>query len=245
MHTIPQVIVGLITGSLYAVLYWKLNSPLYILVTSLCIAFTLILLILITTDIKVRSAQIPAWVDKKLYYIVDKKMNIPFWGKLCHMHFATYSTASLYCPWSKMESYLDSWIEKNTVNYDAVIGIKSGGAIVSNYLAAKLNKPNYYIKVAKVCNKTLYESAMEMVGTKDVYKLCEDFPEDIVGKRVLLVDESLSTGKSFQATIKYILENKKPMELHALTYTSWIIPKFPVEIVDPNHYIIFPWGYDN
>ena len=50
----------------------------------------------------------------------------------------------------ELENYLDIIVERirnSGKHYDAVVGIKTGGAIISDYVSLKLGLPNYKIKL--------------------------------------------------------------------------------------------------
>ena len=155
-----------------------------------------------------------------------------------------YHKATLYLPWNLLEHNLDQLLiliqEKQ---YDCVIGIKSGGAIISNYIAQKLNIPCYYIKISSKCNKTFNDSFKKLKPSGD-YIVCSGLNKDISDLNVLLVDESVNSGNTLLKSKEYLLPKCKSITMACIQKHSEIdIP----ELIYLNNdiTIIWPWGYDN
>ena len=78
----------------------------------------------------------PAWIDVTLYPILQSKVNKPLLYKMGEIVFCK----NKYMSWPAVEIILDELIDKikqTNIKFDAVVGIKSGGAILTKYIANK------------------------------------------------------------------------------------------------------------
>jgi hypoxanthine phosphoribosyltransferase len=141
-------------------------------------------------------------------------------------------------------------IKETNVQYDAIIGIKSGGAIVSDYISKKLNIKNYKIKVSnkkmKVTNVVV--ALQRKMFNKNEYSVDDDdgVLEHVRNKNVIIIDESTYTGVTMDVAIKYFEPHVNviyPIVLNGTGYTLSDVKK--VDMVDKNYLSIWPWGYDN
>jgi hypoxanthine phosphoribosyltransferase len=145
------------------------------------------------------------------------------------------------------------------IKYDAVIGIKTGGAIISDYISQKLNIKNYKIKISNkkfLCKKRAYnvfEDYYEkyLMDITPEYMICEGIDDNIEGKNVILIDEQISSGKTINASYNY-LKSKKINNVYVTTIFMNENNKLQNNIDahcivkgDYNIPSVFPWGYDN
>lgn len=249
-HTVFQILIGLIFGTIYGLIY---NDKLIIYI---CWIFPLIYVLIIVSILENKLREkTPSWIKPDLYSILAKKIdNISLFDKMkCVLILSIASDYSLYCSWNELEKHLDKLILMlgNTSNYDIVIGIKSGGAIISNYISMKLNLPNYYMKIAMTCEKTFNESVYEFLG-KYIFKnkikkylVCENVPVDVTNKNILLVDESVGSGNTIKTCKKYLLEKGAKNVTLACIENMGISNIDELIIASNDHYIVWPWGYDN
>ena len=131
--------------SLYKKSLWNL-----LLVILFGFLLTLTFLFKIEKDIQ---KPIPDWVDKSMIPSINKKKNLNFFYKI-EPHYSNYLQQNniLYINWIQLENYLDILIDKikkTNIKFDAIVGIKTGGAIISDYISNKLNLTNYKIKIKK------------------------------------------------------------------------------------------------
>jgi len=281
-HTFAQVIVGFIMGTLYSAIYlvyfnkYCSYTCISVLLIPLLIIILYITVLIICIDNKVLYASIPQWVDPKLYPIIKKKQNVSYLNKILNFLYfiITYTLSSdkitYFCSWKKLENILDNLIVTlNGESFDLIIGIKSGGAIISNYLATKMKLPNYYIKIQQSqynCDKKgtneLYANVDKYIqGNKQKYLVCEGIEDDICGKKILLVDETISSGTTIFESEQYLINKKNILPENITVATICINSKKSLsyinthdhnDIIDkailPSNvdtYIIWPWGYDN
>ena len=257
-HTAPQVFAGLALGLMYSAIYHKLNSVKYSVVFAVCAATLLIAATTIVVDKKVHQP-LPRWVDPALYPLIAKKQSIDKAAKFGHAAaLPLYHGLALYCSWENLENNLDGLLAKlDAYDFDAVVGIKSGGAIISNYVATRLRLPNYYVKCATNCDKTVTQSLMFFLAKiwriygEDVvnpgYRVCEPVSADLEGKRVLLLDELVDTGETMLATRDYLLNEKKASKvtMACLVATGLHAPVEGLVAGSSEIYLAWPWGYDN
>lgn len=255
MHTLSQVAAGMMFGLFYAVIYYLLKSNLYTIVFTVLVWFVLLFMCTVAIDTKVQRS-VPRWLDKDLYSIVEKKRNHNIFVKMVHIAFpAVYMhlDQEVLMSWEALEKKLDKIIEilkKDKI--DAIVGMKSGGAILGNYLGKKMGVPYYYTKVSTKCKGyTVVNSFNDVLyrfnkGDPGKLKMCEPIDVDLSGKRVLLVDEQICTGSTIVFAREYLLKEKKVGSLHIATLINWR-EDLPFKVVAPEtkKYAVFPWGYDN
>jgi hypoxanthine phosphoribosyltransferase len=133
------------------------------------------------------------------------------------------------------------------------VGIKTGGAIVSDYISKKLNVPNYKIKLSRKeynCDKKpidifndIYERLF--IGNLGDYTMCEGIHTDLQGKNIILIDEMVTTGKTMNEAILY-LKNDKNANIVCPTCISFSKRRFLFDF-DLIHALnggtcVWPWG---
>ena len=230
----------------------------------LCTLFVVIFLVILfrVWDIDRQIKQYPAWIDPELTSILKKKVDkVPLLHKISEVIFFQ----GKYLTWPQMEKQLDTLatkIKALQIHFDAVVGIKSGGAILTKYLAEKLDiKAYHYVKLgAKEYNcqkksrhffQDLYYNFFVSDGKhKREFIVCEHLPAevDLTQKTVLLFDEQIYNGDTLSNTIDYLLQEKGVRK---------VVPATLLQIKD--HYQdfeaiylqkgvfngIMSWGYDN
>jgi len=243
-HTIEQVIIGISTGMIYFQLYIKLK-PLYF-----CIVPILILLIVHKLNVLL-DEKIPDWVDKSMYKSIEKKKNVPLLIKMSTVVGSLiYRNVKLFMSWKEMEQYLDTIIQNlpKDIKFDAVVGLKTGGAIISDYISKKLNIKNYKIKLTNEdynCNKKPENFINDFIkDTKGVYKkytVCEGIEEDITGKNIICIDELLSSGNTMNEAIKYLSSANYIYDVVVCNIND----NYKGHYVTNTNFLVYPWGYDN
>ena len=252
-HTLVQVGFGLFFGVLYTALYVALRTPWLMVFMSLVIGVGFAVIATIIIDRKLKHEDVPAWVDKHLYPIIEKKQNIAFHEKVAHvMSMGALQHYVLSSSWPDLEKDMDKLLERvpDSRRFEAVVGIKSGGAFLSTYAAMKMGVPNHWVKMtAGECNKSVAKAnfvhaTKHVVKNRD-YKLCEAIEADLRGKRILLLDENLDTGGTMRACKDYLLNEKGALEV----VTAALCSLKQSDVVDVFLYdtntVIWPWGYDN
>lgn len=260
-HNIEQVFVGLIFGLIYTKIYIETDvSEKSILLISGIILISTVILMLYIDDI-IQNDKIPDWVDKKMYPTIEKKKNVPFYVKYSTILATLYfEDMPLYIDYKTLEIYLDECINKineSNIKFDAIVGIKSGGAIISNYIAKKLNITNYPVKVTSNIDKCdsnaikYAESVVDILQSKKrSNKLCEGIDDNLENKNVILIDELVFTGSTMEYVSNYLINEKKVANLYLITITSTngdiLINNIKLNHVTNYKYsFIYPWGYDN
>jgi hypoxanthine phosphoribosyltransferase len=219
--------------------------------------FVLVALCLIVR-IRIIDAQIknyPEWIDPTLMPILHKKRNdVPLWYKMVEVFY----TRGRYMDWHTLEQQLDILVEKikaTSIPFDAMVGIKSGGAIVTKYIATKLGLPYYYVKLSDKdynCNKKPLDTGnyfyKKLTNTKKQYIVCEAIQSDLKNKTILLFDELILSGNTLLHTINYLLEEKKVKKVvpatifkNKETYADYN----PLYLKKGLYDSIWSWGYDN
>jgi acid phosphatase family membrane protein YuiD len=150
MHTLRQVIYGLLTGLLYSCIYIKTGLSYKTLIFIIGIIYTY--LFLIEKNLSKRMKNIPHWVDKEI--LINKNRNIfqkmhKIFTGILYIH--TKQNGILYYSYEQLKNSLDIFINKlntgkekiSSEQIDVVVGVKTSGAIIGKYIAKRLNKPYY------------------------------------------------------------------------------------------------------
>jgi hypoxanthine phosphoribosyltransferase len=229
----------------------------------LFITYVYLLFIQIETEISRR----PSWIDPSLDKVMDKKQNVSVMFKFLHILLGICvpifdNNTELFCNWSHLEKHMDNIVKllnEKDIKIDHIIGIKSGGAIMTKYLAEKLNVDYSYIKVQNKeynCNKKEHDTIKEIInrylGLKREYMVCEPIEIDLTGKNVLILDEQIATATTMKTAIDYIENEKHPKKTYPMVISK-ADPVFGTNdksnldllYVSTTRYYIWPWGYDN
>jgi hypoxanthine phosphoribosyltransferase len=258
MHTISQVTVGSILGLIYASIYKYFNLSIIGFIIVFFIGFLLAFFTVYRLDQKVHS-KIPNWVDKSMYNSIKNKQEAPFYIKIGSIYLNSIIQQRTFISWNNLENYLDKIVDdiKSTgIKYDAVVGIKTGGAIISDYISSKLGLPNYKIKLNRQeynCNKNSSHTINEIIRKTIFYKqdnftICEGIHDNLDGKSIILIDEIVTTGKTIEEAYNY-LKNEKNAYIIYPTCVAFYKLRYKANleinrILDGN-ILVWPWGYDN
>lgn len=249
-HTLLQTLVGILFGGAYFYLYSLTSHKIFL---SVFFVFLYSSILIINLN-HLLSEKIPVWVDKKMLSTIDKKKKVPYYFKFISLNIVCLKQHfTLFMSWKELEYYLDiilDKIKKTGIQFDSVVGIKTGGAILSDYISYKLGIKNYKIKVSEKaynCNKgptdfiDQYVNRHVLKKSSD-YMICEGIEDDISGKNVILIDEMVYTGETMNKCIEY-LKSKQANIYPTTIYSS--IDSLRGLIKFENLPVVWPWGYDN
>ena len=258
MHTLIQVLMGIIVGYMYFNIYKFFNLSIYSLLIVFIIGFILSFLVVNKLN-KELYKPIPDWVSPEMIPSIQKKQNSLFYMKILTIYANALKQNRTFITWHQLENYLDIIVEKiknSGENYDAVIGIKTGGAIISDYISQKLNLPNYKVKLSRKeynCNKQSYNTFNDLIN-KNIfsnlgeYTVCEPIEHDLQGKNVILVDEMVSSGKTMVEAVEYLKNEKGVNTIYPTTITlnkKLCKQELKIHYIMNDTIMIWPWGYDN
>jgi hypoxanthine phosphoribosyltransferase len=258
MHTLPQVLAGIFLGYRYALLYYHFNFSIYSFLIVLSIGLILSLLCIYKLDKQINSP-IPNWVDKEMIESIKKKQNSPIYSKIGAIYINSLIQNRTFISWKELEKYLDTIVERirhSGENYDGVVGIKTGGAIISDYISLKLGIPNYKVKLSRSdynCDKQPINAVNDIIqknllNNLGSFTICEGIDESLEGKNVILIDELVSSGKTINETYKYLKNEKRVGNIYATSialYKKKYKGDIKIDYVVPGTVVIWPWGYDN
>lgn len=129
--------------------------------------------------------------------------------------------------WEELEKEITIVSSKIYNPPDIVIGIVRGGLIPARLLSSKFKVKDMYALTVKKLDKER--------------KVTSEITEDLTGKKILLIEDMLETGKSLLVA-KHYLENKGAIIQTACLYIM------PISETKPDYYIKevgeivnFPW----
>lgn len=259
-NTVKQNLVAILLGIIYSCLYINTNYSYKSCLISVSIMILYIVLIYNNIE-SLLNEPIPTWVDKSMYKKIEDKKNIIISKKFSQILICSlFPKDNIFIGWNQLEKYLDKTINKiqnKNIKFDSIVGIKTGGAIISDYISNKLNITNYKIKMSLSHNKC--KSGMRtkdvmktyILKKKNKYIMCEGIKDNIEGKNVILIDELISSGNTINNAINYLKEIKKVKNLYVITLIcndKFLLKhniNFDIIVPERTHYQVWPWGYDN
>ena len=258
-HSILQVIIGIFFGFIYSQIYYLNNLSWVSFISVFLIGFILCNISIYKLD-KIVNQPIPKWVDPTMFPNIKKKQNTPFYLKILTLYWNSIYQKVTIIDWNTLEKYLDITmynIRETNIKFDGVVGIKTGGAIISDYISNKLNIPNYKIKLSRKennCNKKPINTIKDIIHTqlkyKSKYTICEKIPDHIPlkNKNIILIDEFVSTGTTMIESINYLSFEKEVNFIYPVTISlDTLFYNYDVDIkyIIPVATYIWAWGYDN
>jgi len=255
-HTILQTVIGVICGFIYSLIYLNIkNNNMKIVVSvSFIMIYANIILYKIT---QLLNEPIPNWIDKNIIPIMNNKKNTEYYKKIHNIiETSIFQYSTLFITWEDIEYYLDNIIEKiqNTnIKYDAIVGIKSGGAIISDYISNKMNIKNYKIKVKDEilnCGKNinlyleLKLTFKKYIINQTKYEICEKIDDDLTNQNVILIDEQIDSGITMDTCINYLL-SKNINNIYPVVISDKNMNTNVNSILSNTYFSVWPWGYDN
>ena len=246
IHSFHQILYGIYFGIIYSYFYWVTKFSGY----SLLISLSAIILLTIMIHRIMReflNDRIPDWVDPVMYDKINEKKNMNLFIQMSSFYKCIYDhNIVIFKNWREVEEILDKAIVKikeTGIQYDGIVGIKTGGAIVSDYISKKLNIKNYKIKVGHIKGEIHIEllSYLTKLNHKDQYAVEDDI--DVDNKNIILIDELSFTGVTMNVAIDYL--KPKVNHLYPIVLTANGTVSNDINIVDNHPLAIWPWGYDN
>jgi hypoxanthine phosphoribosyltransferase len=262
-HTFLQTMVGILFGLFYSYVYLSTKNNLHLIL--LCVFFIFLYMNICLLKLnELLSEKIPEWVDRNMLESIEKKKNVPYYLKCISVFLCSFQQDRfLFIGWKDLEMYLDKIVDnikKTGISFHAVVGIKTGGAIVSDYISRKLNLPNYKIKITDTlykCNKTPNDCVQNYVQkyviknvNKTEYSICQEIQDNLSGKNVILIDECVSSGETMNRSIDYLI-SKEVNTVYPVTIISTPDstphPIFKLNTIIKTGYfpMVWAWGYDN
>ncbi len=123
-------------------------------------------------------------------------------------------------------------VASNNQEFDRIVCIDRGGAVVARFLSDFLGlKISSFVMVA-----------YKEVGQLSEPRIVEELKADIKGEKILLVDEIIDSGSSFEVAIDY-LKKLQPQEITTLAPYIKPISRFKPDFwqVETTEWVIFPY----
>jgi len=198
--------------------------------------------------------ELPGWFDKDLVELLESKIDR---SDIANRHrfldwtvrqvfkclptFATGINTKKF-KWKDIEEIIEENCSTMDYKPDLVIGIKSGGAFIANYVGQCLDMEDiHYMKISHYSDnsKSVVKSSVTSLKKQAVVK--EKPYCALAGKKVLLVDDQAATGSTLIVGKEYFNEmNVKDVRTFCL-FTR----KFPVDYCTRKGLMVYtPWGKD-
>jgi hypoxanthine phosphoribosyltransferase len=258
MHTTVQVICGILFGAFYVLIYKSFHLSMYSLLIVISIGIIFALLSVYKIDQKIYGP-IPNWVDPKMFPSIRSKQESPLYSKMFPIYLNSILKNITYISWNQLEKNLDVIIDKikqSGQQYDAVVGIKTGGAILSDYISKKLGIANYKIKLSRSeynCDKKPYNVINDIINKRILqnygeYTICEPIDDNLNGKNIILIDEFVSSGKTMNEAYNYLQNTKNANIVYPVCFAveeNRYKGDIYIHRVTNGTIMAWPWGYDN
>ena len=265
IHNLKQIVIGSIIGINLSYLLKIDNYKNLTIFVSILLTLKYLILNKRYNNIKYKIEETPEWFDntklKERYESKISKSNesVFFRNYVIRCHSLLYYKNSTYAlpymiNWKDIEVGIDKFELKE--NPDIIVGIKSGGAFITKYIANKYNLPYDYITIqkydkkgildmgVKTLNNELFCNDLDCIYKNDKLKIKESISLDITDKNILLVDDTVSYGSTLYKGLKHMYD-KGAKDVKTLVFTS---QNDKYNIIDYSIYnknfIGWPWGMD-
>jgi len=264
-HNIIQIVTGIFFSLVYFAIYNSFNFS-YISIF-ICVLILLVYLHIIDVIINNKMKEkIPKWVDPSMYKKIEEKKKTNIYTKYFSILFSlscmNIDKTRLYISWDELENMLEKIMYKITETnkyYNGIVGIKSGGAIISDYISKKLNIKNYKIKLSLIQNNCRSGTTMKDIilsttineDARKFHKVCEGIETSIENNNVILIDELCSSGYTMFSAIDYLYNVKKVNSVFPITLTKSEAfenreNRYYIHDILKNYLVLcWPWGWDN
>lgn len=167
------------------------------------------------------KVEVPEWFDNDLVSLLEKKIDRSKikkqdrtldWVlrqilKACPSQLTGISTKKF--TWEDIETIIEEGSKDLQSKYspDLIIGVKSGGAFIANYVAKCLDvKDVDYMRISHYSDKSrsVVKSAVTSYDQPAIIK--EEPKKPVLEKKVLLVDDQTATGATLKAGTEYLKE---------------------------------------
>lgn len=194
---------------------------------------------------KMKMTPRPIWLSDISNQIVTKKLN----EKITINQVSLLSACNLLrncdnngLTWEEFKLKCLDAVKNINMNFDIIIGIKSGGAIVADCLSYHFNIPVDYIKVHKYGTKPLFRRIYEFSKKYD-YNTNITGNVHIKNKNVLLVDDTCLTGSTMKISKEYLMK-QNPKSIKSLCMFGELYKGKDITIAYNKSYLPLPWSYD-
>lgn len=147
--------------------------------------------------------------------------------------------------WNDIEGIIEDGCNAMEYEPDIVIGIKSGGAFIADYVAKCLNIPTIdYMHISHYSDnsRSVVKSTLTSLNKKAIIK--EGPKVEVKSKKVLLVDDQTATGSTLDVGVAYMKEEKvKEVKTFCLYSKDGDIPNLDF-YKEKGVMLYTPWGKD-
>lgn len=264
MNNLYQIIITILIGSFYGLLYsFFIKDYIKLIFLVIFIYIFLTILAMFKFNTLITSAPIPQWVSKNLYPDYERKMNTIYkYQDLLLLPYLKYT----YTTWKSFEILCDSLYSKildSGNKPDVVVGIKTGGAFLANYIGYKYNIPYTYIKIKPKFLEGGNKNFSRLVKD-DIFENYEITEAPTINltdpniTKILIIDELIMSGNTVNSIINHLkkqgVDSSKIIigsiyrgSLKILEYKKKNINfgSIPYFYILEDGYTIWPWGFDN
>lgn len=165
------------------------------------------------------KVEVPEWFDSELVSLLEAKIDRSRIDKQDRTLDWIFRQVLKACPsgltgvitekftWKDIESLIEEGCKKIVPEYkpEMVIGVKSGGAFIANYVAKCLNIEDVdYVHISHYSDRSrsVVKSAVTSYDQPAIIK--EEPKKPVAGKNVLLVDDQTATGATLKSGVEYL-----------------------------------------
>jgi hypoxanthine phosphoribosyltransferase len=152
---------------------------------------------------------LPAWFDSRLLDEFRKKIRNNLASLKWHNHVTksfNYAVSNERMTWRRIEQMVDE-IEV-AERFDLAVGVLSGGAFIARYVCVRLEiGALVYVRSKVWSGTTLVKTALNILryllrGSFECERIELDDSLDVSGKRVLLIDDTVTTGTTMEGVAR-------------------------------------------
>ena len=256
-HTIIQLFIGILLGTLYACSYvtlWGMHPVLAWLMLFVLFGILIILGVMLISKYH-HETPLPAWVHPTLYPIIERKLTKTSMLSKCinNIGYIYIDSEYYFVTWKDLENILDDMCASVDPIPDVVVGIKTGGAILAGYVARKLGRPLAFMRTKRSvykCTENVQSITQTLSDVNNVesekneeYQVCEEVGIDVYRKHVLLIDETAYSGKTVQYAKEHLY---KKGAVSVQTFIPSVVKKRDTyDYVYTRGIMAWPWSFDN
>jgi len=111
-----------------------------------------------------------------------------------------------------MESLCKMLVDSGVGKEDALVGIHRRGVVIARRLSTMIERASGVVPLLGSVDITLYRDDLRSIGPQPVLH-STDLPFDVEGRRIILVDDVIYTGRTVRAALSVLLDYGRPKKV--------------------------------